>query len=229
MSSGVGATARRIIDHVPAVWRRVGLATGGLIALAVGGRIVAPRINGQVLGDYLRTGGGSVLLKLYDWLVGGALSRGALLALGIMPYVSASVVVRLARIVSPEIDALHEHEAGRARLSRWTSRLTFGLALVQSYGFARFVQTVPGAVAEPGAAFIAQTMIVLTTGAMGVAWLARRLRTRSDADDPMPIVEPAPDAQPAVTGASDVRMLPPGELPMPEITRRAEPIVVDRR
>lgn len=205
---------RAAFRRLPASWRKIALAAGGLLTCEIGARVVAPSINGGVLADYLRQVGGSPLLKLADWFVGGALSRGAVLALGIMPYISARVIMRLARSSVPAIAEMSETSAGRRRLDRWTRGLTFGLAAVQSFGFARFVQAVPGAVTHPGTGFIAQTMIVLTTGAMGVAWLAERMARQQDVDDPAAdaIEEIAPGSAQLHAGQARPALPPPDVL-----------------
>jgi len=164
----------------------VGLA--GLVLIEVGGRIALPGLNTQVLADFLlRRGGG--LLSLFDRFVGGALTRGAVLALGIMPYLSARVFVRLARASFPAIGALQAEEAGRTKLKRGTRLLTLGLSLVQSYGIARFVQAIPGAVARPGAGFVVQTMLTLTAGAIVAMALAEQFA------GPTQVVDDAPSAE----------------------------------
>jgi preprotein translocase subunit SecY len=201
------------LRRLPAVWRKVALSVGGLVLLEIGARIVAPSINGGVLADYLRQVGGSPLLKLYDWFVGGALSRGAILALGIMPYLSARIIMRLARSSVPAIAEMSEKETERPRLDRWTRRLTFGLAAVQSFGFARFVQSIPGAVTDPGVGFIAQTMIVLTTGAMGVAWLSERIARQRDVDTPATdVVAEVDETSNQVSAGEAKRALPPADV-----------------
>ena len=220
----VSAALRRL----PAAWRKIALAAGGLLLCEIGARVVAPSINGRVLADYLRQVGASPLLKLYDWFVGGALSRGAILALGIMPYLSARIIMRLARESFPAIAEMSKHESERPRLDRWTRTLTFGLAAIQSFGFARFVQSIPGAVAEPGPGFIAQTMIVLTTGAMGVAWLSERIARQRDDDAPASEVEAevsqdsrelsGDQARPALPPA-DILDRVPTETPEPDRVR----------
>ena len=115
--------------------------------------------------------------------VGGALSSGAVLALGVMPYVTARIVLRLGRTVAPAAYEPGGMLSDPAGITRWTRRITFACALVQSVGFARFVQSIPGVVTNPGLGFIAQTVVVLTTGAMGVAWLAERMTSQRDSDD----------------------------------------------
>jgi hypothetical protein len=121
-----------------------------------------------------------------------------------MPYLSAKIMLRLAEAGVPGIAKAVRAEGGRTRLTRWTRRLTFGLAVVQSYGFARFVETIPGVVLHPGPVFIAQTMAALTAGAMCVAWLSEDLLaphetslTTSDDGAAVPILPPpSPDVSP---------------------------------
>jgi preprotein translocase subunit SecY len=155
-----------------------------LLATEVGARIVAPSINGEVLREYNRQTGGGGLLGLYDFLVGGALSRGAVLALGIMPYISARLYLRLARVVFPRVERLTTTEAGRARLKKLTRWLTGGFALVQSLGFALFVQKIPGVVAHPGLGFVVQTVAVLTSGALFCMYVAEKLKAPERSEGP---------------------------------------------
>jgi preprotein translocase subunit SecY len=201
------------------LWRRTGLAIAGLVLCEIGSRIVAPSINGTVLSDYIRRTGGTGLLKLYDLIVGGALSRGAVLALGIMPYFSARIIMRLLRVANPTIAAMAASDAEQPRLTRWTRALTFGLSVVQSFGFARFVQSVPGVVANPGPAFIAQTMFVLTAGAMGVAWLGERFAAPSSEADTAG--NQSVESDPTLGPPEAPLALPAGEIPMPSSTRPA--------
>jgi preprotein translocase subunit SecY len=176
------------------IWKRVGLAAGGLLVLEAGARLLAPGLNPVILGNYLRSSG-TLLLTLYDRLGGGGLSRGGALALGIMPYVSARIMVRLARVAAPSLDAMSDTSRGREKLNRWTRALTVGLALVQSYGFAKFAQGIPGAVAHPGIGFVAQTMLVLTAGSVVAMVVSEQIERPIDGDSDDQVVEPrAPDA-----------------------------------
>jgi preprotein translocase subunit SecY len=168
---------------IPERWRKTGFVLAGLLLCEIGARIAAPGLVGRVLGDNFRRSGRGGLLWLYDRLVGGALSRGAVLALGILPYISARIFVRIARAVIPAVGEMWTHDAGRTSLKRWTRALTVGLALVQSYGFARFALSIPGAVANPGAGFVAQTMLVLTGGAIVAMGLGEQITALNDADD----------------------------------------------
>ena len=108
------------------------------------------------------------------------MSRGTAAALGFMPYLSSRVFIWIARSVSPTLDSRWSHEAGRAERTRWTRGLTLGLALVQSYGFARFTETIPGAVAQPGAQYIAATMLVQTAVAMFLMWVGEQIMEPTD-------------------------------------------------
>ena len=193
---------------------------GITLACTIGARIVSPGIDSQVVGDFFRSGGVNPLLRIYDWLVGGAMARGGLLALGVMPYISARLFVRLANIVSPGFAGL----ARRKKLTRW---LTFGFSAVQSFGFAKFLENLPGAVANPGPQFIATTMLGLTASAMATMWLWEFGRAAEE-DEPPTIAEEA-GAQPdlAVQASSDAPMLnaPTPEL---EIVRQSETVVADR-
>ena len=166
------------------LWRKIALAVGGLLVLEVGARTVMPTLNGQALANYFHNGGGSWLLTLYDRLGGGGLSRGGVFTLGIMPYLSARIMMRLARVAAPTIDEMSDSVEGRTRLRRWTRVLTVGLSLVQSYGFARFVQAVPG-VANPGIGFVVQTMALLTTGAIVAMVLSEQIARTDDDDEPL--------------------------------------------
>ena len=179
---------------LPEPLRKVALAAAVLAVCEIGGRIVAPGLNGQAIHDFLQAGGSSSLLRLYDWVVGGALSRGGLLAIGIMPYLSARIIMRLARGTSPQLKSWWETESGIAKRTRLTRWLTGGLALVQSIGFAKFVQNIPGAVEHPGIGFLAGTMAVLTAGSVGVMLLSEALLKSPDDEGLM-----TRDEQPAPT------------------------------
>lgn len=175
------------------------------ILLVLGARIPIPGVDPQALADYFRIAGANPMLRLFDWFVGGALSRGAVLALGIMPYISARIYVRLAREALPAIARIAREPGGLERIARWAPRLSLVLAVLESYGFARFIQTVTGAVANPGPLFIAQTVAVLTASALTVTWLAERAR-RKGAGMNYEGVEPETVA--------DARMGPGSEMPL---------------
>jgi preprotein translocase subunit SecY len=139
-----------------------------------------PGVDVQALTNYFanqRGGGG--LLGLYDLFVGGGLSRATVFALGIMPYISASIFVQIGGAWLPQIDKMQKDEEGRKKLTQWTRYITVALAAVQGYGFALFTQGLPGAVATPGFwSFVVPMVLVLVTGAVFVMWLGEQITER---------------------------------------------------
>jgi hypothetical protein len=155
-----------LLDTIQSVswrWRAAVVGAASAMLGAVGARVGLPGVDGRVVQDFLPAHP-SGLLRLYDLLVGGALSRGAVLALGVMPYLSALGFMAIARSLSPAIRSMGADESGQRKLRRWTRDLSVGLGLVQSYGYATFIESIPGAVANPGAGFIARTVVILTCG-----------------------------------------------------------------
>jgi preprotein translocase subunit SecY len=134
-------------------------------------------------------------LALYNFAVGGAISRAALLAVGAMTYFQACLFVWLARVAFPRLRRATDDAATRRSVVRVA---TVGLALVQSFGFARFLQKIPGAVTFPGVGFTTQTVLLLTAGAMAVGWLGELAlgpRNASDADAALSDVPVVPALQ----------------------------------
>jgi preprotein translocase subunit SecY len=151
-----------------------------LLCLAVyraGAHIATPGVDVQVLADFIRNQGAGTFFGMYDMFVGGGLSRATVLALGIMPYISASIMFQLAGAVFPYIDKLQKEEEGRKKITQWTRYATVILSLFQAYGFAIFAEQ-QGAVPEPGIGFRTVTMITLTTGAVFIMWLGERITER---------------------------------------------------
>ncbi len=121
----------------------------------------------------------NTFLGIYDMFVGGGLSRATILALGIMPYISASIMFQLLAAVFPTIEKLQkEGEDGRKKLTQWTRYTTVVLSAAQAYGYAIFLQSIPGAVTTPGFGFIFTTVIVLTVGSIFVMWLGEQITDR---------------------------------------------------
>ncbi|MCH7683485.1 MAG: preprotein translocase subunit SecY, partial [Gemmatimonadetes bacterium] len=100
------------------------------------------------------------------------------LALGIMPYISASIMFQLAGAVFPYVEKLQKEEEGRKKITQWTRYMTVGLALGQAYGFSIFTESLAGAVTSPGWGFRLITILTLTTGAVFVMWLGEQITER---------------------------------------------------
>lgn len=149
-----------------------------LVIYRLGAHIATPGVNVQVMADFMQNQGSQTLFGVYDMFVGGGFSRATVLALGIMPYISASIMFQLAGAVFPYIEKLQKEEEGRKKITQWTRYMTVGLALGQAYGFSVFTQSLAGAVTSPGLGFQAITMLTLTTGAVFVMWLGEQITER---------------------------------------------------
>jgi preprotein translocase subunit SecY len=150
-----------------------------LVLYRIGAHITAPWIDVAALREYAGTLQGTAF-GIYDMFVGGGLSRATVFALGIMPYISASIMFQLAAAVVPSVEKMQkEGEDGRKKLTQWTRYTTVLLAIFQAYGFAIFIETqVPGAVQNPGLAFRLMMMLTLTTGAVFIMWLGEQITER---------------------------------------------------
>lgn len=149
-----------------------------LVIYRLGAHIATPGVNVQVLADFVLNQGADTLFGVYDMFVGGGFSRATVLALGIMPYISASIMFQLAGAVFPTVEKLQKEEEGRKTLTQWTRYTTVVLAAGQAYGFAIFTESLAGAVVTPGWGFRFITMLTLTTGAIFVMWLGEQITER---------------------------------------------------
>src|SRR5207249_4031864 len=149
-----------------------------LVVYRVGAHIATPGVNVQALADFLRNQGQGTLFSLYDLFAGGSFGRATVFALGIMPYISASIVFQLAAPVFPVVEKMQRDEEGRKKLTQWTRYLTVVLCLFQAYGYALFTEQIPGAVATPGFFFRLTTVLTLTTGGVFVMWLGEQITER---------------------------------------------------
>src|SRR4029079_16746727 len=150
-----------------------------LLVYRIGAAVTAPGINPQAITDFIQQqsqGGG--LLGLYNLFTGGQLARATVFALGIMPYISASIFQQIAQAVIPTAEKMSKDEEGRKKLNQYTRYATVALAFVQAYGFAIFAESLPGAVGTPGFAFRMQMSFFLTTGAIFVMWLGEQITER---------------------------------------------------
>ncbi|HWO87950.1 MAG TPA: preprotein translocase subunit SecY, partial [Gemmatimonadales bacterium] len=148
-----------------------------LVLYRVGAHITAPGVNAQATIDFFRNQSGT-LFGVYNLFVGGGLARATVFALGIMPYISASIFFQIVGAVFPTIERLQKDEEGRKKINQWTRYLTIGLSAAQGWGVAIFLEGLQGAVVDPGFGFRFQTMFVLTTGATFVMWLGEQITER---------------------------------------------------
>ncbi|HEY6854490.1 MAG TPA: preprotein translocase subunit SecY, partial [Gemmatimonadales bacterium] len=149
-----------------------------LVVYRVGAHIVTPGVNASALANYLQTQGQGTLFSLYDLFAGGTFARASIFALGIMPYISASIVFQLAAPVFPVLEKMQRDEEGRKTITQWTRYLTVVLCFFQAYGFAVFTESLPNAVADPGFGFRMTTVLTLSTGGVFVMWLGEQITER---------------------------------------------------
>jgi preprotein translocase subunit SecY len=150
-----------------------------LLIYRIGAAVTSPGINPSAIADFMnqqKNGGG--LLGLYNLFTGGQLERATVFALGIMPYISASIFQQIAQAVVPTIDKMSKDEEGRKKINQWSRYATLLLAAVQGWGFAIFAESIPGAVTNPGFAFRMSMTFFLTTGAIFVMWLGEQITER---------------------------------------------------
>src|SRR5512145_3198177 len=140
------------IFSIPELKRRVMFTLGLLIVYRVGSHITTPGVDASVLTEFFERQRGTIL-GLYDLFAGGNLEKATIFALGIMPYISASIILQLFQAVIPYFEKLaKEGEEGRKRINQYTRYGTVGLALIQAFGMSFAVEGL-GVVANPGLAF----------------------------------------------------------------------------
>jgi preprotein translocase subunit SecY len=148
-----------------------------LVIYRIGAHIAAPGVNVTALADFIRNSAAAGFFGLYDAL-GGGLSRATVFALGIMPYISASIIFQLAGGVAPSIGKMQKDEEGKKKITQWTRYLTVFISLSQAYTFALFTESIPGAVPTPGFWSRLIMVVTLTTGAVFVMWLGEQITER---------------------------------------------------
>ena len=148
-----------------------------LLIYRFGAHITVPGVNVVILREQFGALSGGIL-GIYDMFVGGGLSRATILALGIMPYISASIMFQLLAAVFPMVEKLQkEGEDGRAKLTQWTRYTTVVLSVIQGFSYAAFL-TSTGAIEDPGFIFNLTTTVILTVGAIFVMWLGEQITER---------------------------------------------------
>ncbi len=178
MAQSNPAQALANIRNTPELWEKIVFTFWCLLLYRVGSHITAPGVDSLALLDFFQNQQAGGLLGLYDLFVGGGLSRATVFALGIMPYISASIFAQIATAIIPSIDKMNKDEEGRKKITQYTRYVTVLLAVVQAWGFALFTESLQGAVANPGFGFRLEMALFLTTGAIFVMWLGEQITER---------------------------------------------------
>ena len=158
--------------------RRLVFLLLALVVYRIGTHIPVPGIDPNQLQQLFKGQEGGIL-NLFNMFSGGALSRFSIFALGIMPYISASIIMQLMSYVVPSMEALKkEGEAGRRKITQYTRYGTLGLAVFQSLGIAVALESSAGLVNTPGIGFRVTAMVSLTAGTMFLMWLGEQITER---------------------------------------------------
>ena len=171
------------IFRVPELKKRIIFTSIALIAYRIGSHIPTPGIDAHALSSFFNQVGGT-LLGFFDLFSGGALRRLSILALGIMPYISASIILQLLAVVFPPLEKLSkEGEQGRKKITQYTRYGTVLLSAIQGMGIAIGLESMRSPAGElvvpsPGWSFRLMTTITLTAGAIFLMWLGEQITER---------------------------------------------------
>ena len=168
------------IFRIPELKRRVLFTIALLCVYRLGGHVPTPGVNSEALVTAFASQANS-LFGLYDLFVGGSFAKATVFALGIMPYISVSIIMQLLGAVVPHFEKLQkEGEEGRKKITQYTRIGTVALAAAQSYAFARFLESMGGGtvVPDPGMGFRLMTMITQTAGTILIMWLGEQITER---------------------------------------------------
>jgi len=166
------------VFRVPDLRKRILFTLGLLAVYRLGGHIPTPGINADVLAQFFDQNKGT-FLGFIDLFSGGQLRRLTIFALGIMPYITASIILQLMTVVYEPLAKLQkEGELGRKKITQWTRYLTLLLSSVQSLGIAYTLLHQPGFVNTPGYVFVPMTVLTLTTGSVFIMWLGEQITER---------------------------------------------------
>ncbi|MEL7835289.1 preprotein translocase subunit SecY [Fodinibius sp. Rm-B-1B1-1] len=168
----------RNIFKIEELKNRIFYVIGILMVYRIGSFVTLPGVDAAQLTQ--QAGDASSLLGLFDMFVGGAFSRAGVFALGIMPYITAAIIIQLMGAVVPYFQKLQrEGEEGRRKINRLTRYGTVGITLIQSIGFSiNLMATSPNAIVVSNFTFVLTSMIILTAGTTFVMWLGERISDR---------------------------------------------------
>ncbi len=168
------------IFRIPELRRRILFTIALLVVFRIGSYVPVPGIDRLALAEALERSKGT-LLGLYDMFAGGAFRRATIFALGIMPYISASIIMQLLTAVIPYFEKLHkEGEEGRRKITQYTRYGTVLLSMLQAFGIANFLMNMPTPasrpiVPNPTISFMLLTMVTLTSGTIFLMWLGEQI------------------------------------------------------
>src|SRR5690348_10415367 len=166
--------------RIPDLRKRVLFTLGLLAVYRIGAYIPTPGIDTNRFQEFFTRNAAGGFLGYFDLFSGGMLRRMTIFALGITPYITASIILQLLTVVIPTLDKLQkEGELGRRKITQWTRYLTVALAIIQSIGIAFALQNSEGNfVLHPGFLFIFMTTLTFTAGSAFIMWLGEQITDR---------------------------------------------------
>jgi preprotein translocase subunit SecY len=166
------------IFRIPDLRKRIFFTLALLFVYRLGGHLPTPGVKWEQLEHFFDMNRGS-FLGFVDLFSGGQLRRMTIFALGIMPYITASIILQLLTVVYEPLAKLQkEGELGRKKITQWTRYITVILSAIQSFGIAIGLEKSGDFVINPGPAFILMTMLTLTTGSVFIMWLGEQITDR---------------------------------------------------
>lgn len=178
MASGIAN-----IGKIPELRKRIFFTLTMLAVYRIGIFVTAPGVDREVMGELVRQSAGT-FMGLFNMFSGGALERLSIMALGIMPYISSSIILQLLSSVVPRLAELRkEGEAGSQKINQYTRYGTVAIAFIQSFAMAQYLESLNSqgmgmVVTDPGWGFKAMTMLTLTTGTAFIMWLGEQITER---------------------------------------------------
>ncbi len=169
--------------NIPELRKRVIFTLFMLFVYRMGVQIPTPGINGEALAAFFQQNAGT-LFGMFNMFSGGALENFSIFALGIMPYISASIIIQLLTVVIPQLEALSkEGEAGRRKITQYTRYSTVGLSIIQGFFIASGLEGMSGPggaaiVMDPSIQFKLMTVLTLTSGTAFIMWLGEQITER---------------------------------------------------
>lgn len=205
------------IGNIPELQKRLGMTFFLLLIYRIGVHVPTPGIDGQALAAFFMQAKGT-LLGMFDMFSGGGLSRLSVFSLGIMPYISASIIIELLAMVVPTLERLKkEGEAGRRKINRYTRYGTILLSIIQSFGIAVGLESMQGPAGEmvvmfPGWGFRLLTILTLTTGTAFIMWIGEQITERGIGNGISLIIFAGIVANTPAAIINSVRLIKTGEM-----------------
>src|SRR5262245_56615671 len=165
--------------RVPDLRKRLLFTLGLLAVYRLGSHVFMPGINVRQWENFFASQSGSIF-GFFDLFAGGNIRRMTVFALGIMPYITSSIVLKLMTVVVPTLEKRQkEGKLGRRQITQWTRYLTIVLSVLQSFGIAQGLMSMQqGIVINPGFGFVMLTILSLTTGSAFIMWLGEQISER---------------------------------------------------